>query len=144
MKYSTIALVLVLISTFSHSATDLAKKALKYVPEGTVQMVERDEFTIKTKSGSIIEVELNRDGSLDEASGEMAQKDDFVPGNGLISLSQAVKALQKEGKTVEGEWSLDKDFLRDWEYEFEGVEDGKQYEYTVNAKTGKLIKSEAD
>jgi uncharacterized membrane protein YkoI len=81
---------------------------------------------------------------LDEASGKMAKKDAFIPGNGLISLEEAVMAMQKEGKTVEGEWSLDKDFLRDWEYEFEGIEDGKHYEYTLNAKTGKLIKSEAD
>lgn len=143
MKYSTVALMLILISTISHAKSDMGKKALKYVPGGTIYSVEGDEVTIKTDTG-FIEVELNGDGSLDEASGEVAQKDVFVPGNGLISLSEAVKALQQEGKFAEGEWSLDKDFLRDWEYEFEGIEDGRPQEYSLNAQTGKLIKSEAD
>lgn len=133
-----------LLSSFSIQAANFEKKALKFVPGGMIQSSDKDEFSIKTKAGSIVEIELDRNGDLDEASGNAANNDVFVPGQGLLSLNEAVKAMAKEGKIVQGEWSLDKDFLRDWEYEFEGMEDGKQYEYSMNAKTGKLIGSEAD
>ena len=144
MKFYIATILLVSLSTSVMSATDLGKKALKFVPDGAVQGVDRDEVMIKTKAGGLIEVELTKDGDLEEASGNMVETDTFAPGNGLLPLNEAVASMKKQGKNVSGEWSLDKDFLRDWEYEFEGAENGKQYEYSMNAKTGKLVKSEAD
>lgn len=144
MKLSVPALSLALLSLPVLAANEMEQNALKFVPGGTIHSVENDEVKVKTKSGAMIEIELNRDGSLDEASGSFAQNDIFVPGNGLLTLTDAVAAIKKEGKNVSGEWSLDKDLLRDWEYEFEGMEDGKQFEYTLNAKNGKLVKTEAD
>jgi uncharacterized membrane protein YkoI len=144
MKFKTSILTLALISLPAFAATDFTKAALKLVPGGSVQAVKKDEVIVKTPAGTFVEIEFNRDGTLDEASGDMAQKDVFVPGNGLLSLADAVAAMKKEGKEVSGEWNLDKDFMREWEYEFEGMENGKSMEYTMNAKTGKLIKSEFD
>ena len=144
MKFLLFIPLLSVISFNAQSATDKDKKALNFVPGGEIQSSGKDEIKVKTTAGTIVEVELDRDGSLDEASGEFALKDSFVPGKGLLSLNKAVEAMKKHGKTVEGEWSLEKDFLRDWEYEFEGVENNKKYEYALNAKTGELIKSEAD
>lgn len=136
---------LILLVSFSVLADpDIKKEAIKYVPAGTLEVAERDEAKVRTAQGTIVEIELNRDGSLDEASGELAQKDTLTPGQGLLSLTEAVAAMKKHGKNVEGEWSLDKDFLRDWEYEFEGMENGKEHEYSLNDKTGKLIESKPD
>lgn len=133
-----------LILSAAAFAAPKSADALKFVPGGEVLSSKNNEFIVKTKQGTQVEVELNNDGTLDEASGNLAQKDEFVPGMGLLSLADAVKAMKKAGKEVQGEWSLDKDMLRDWEYEFEGFENGKSFEYTMNAKTGELVKSEAD
>jgi uncharacterized membrane protein YkoI len=139
-----IVFFLMLASFASLAAKDVEKKALELVPDGKIEATKKDEVVIKTKAGTLVEVELNRDGSLDEASGHNALKDNFTPGAGLLTLDQAVKKLKEKGKDVSGEWSLDKDLLRDWEYEFEGIENGKQYEYSLNARTGELVKSDAD
>lgn len=132
------------LAACASAKVDLEKEALKLVPNGTVEMREGNEVKVKTAEGTRVEIEFNRDGTLDEASGDMAKKDIFVPGNGLISLKDAVAALEKAGKTPSGDWSLDKDMMRDWEYEFEGVENGREFEYRINAKTGQLVKSKQD
>lgn len=126
------------------AAIDINKEALKYVPNGKVEAVEKNEAKVRTSGGTIVEVEFDRNGNLEEASGDMASKDTFVPGNGLLSLTDAVAAMKKAGKNVDGEWSLEKDFARDWEYEFEGFENGKSMEYTLNAKTGKITGTKED
>lgn len=141
----TLSIALLGIISLSVSAkTDFGKNALKMVPGGTVESLDRDEVTVKTAAGTIMEIEFNRDGTLDEASGDMATKDDFMPGNGLLTLKDAVAALEKAGKKAEGEWSIDKDFMREWEYEFEGFENNQKYEYVINAKSGELLKSKRD
>lgn len=141
----TLLISLLALSSFSlYAKADFGKTALKVVPGGTVERVDRDEVTVKTAAGTIMEIEFNRDETLDEASGDMASKDTLVPGNGLMSLKDAVAALEKAGKKAEGEWSLDKDFMREWEYEFEGYENNQKYEYVINAKTGELLKSKRD
>ena len=144
MKSFMMMSLLISASISAMAAADLGKEALKYVPDGKVELMEKDEVKVKTTQGTMVEVEFDRNGGLQEASGDFAQKDNFVPGNGLLSLKDAVAAITKNGKTVDGEWSLDKDFLRDWEYEFEGIENGKKFEYVVNAKTGKLLESKPD
>lgn len=123
---------------------NLGTEALKYVPNGKVEVQEKDEVKVKTTQGTFIEIEFNRDGTLDEASGDLASKDNFNPGNNLLPLNDAVAAMEKADKKVEGEWSFDKGFMKDWEYEFEGVENGKKYEYVLNAKTGKLLESKTE
>lgn len=144
MKNYFILLSLASLPLVGFAKADLGKEALKLVPGGMIEIQEKDEVKVKTSQGTFIEVEFNRDGTLDEASGDLAQKDSFVPANNLLSLNDAVRAMEKEGKKVEGEWSLDKGFLKDWEYEFEGVENGKKVEYVLNAKTGKLLDTKRD
>lgn len=144
MKKLISFILLGLMSLGVSAKTDFGKNAMKLVPGGSVEQTERDEVTVKTAAGTLIEIEFNRDGSLDEVSGDMATKDNFVPGNGLLSLKDAVAALEKNGKKAEGEWSLDKDFMREWEYEFEGFENNQKFEYVINAKTGELLKSKKD
>lgn len=144
MKKLISFVLLGLLSLGVSAKTDFGKSALKLVPGGTVEHTKGDEATVKTTAGTFIEIEFNRDGSLDEASGDMATKDNIVPGNGLLSLKDAVSSLEKNGKKAEGEWSLDKDFMREWEYEFEGFENNQKFEYVINAKTGEFLKSEKD
>src|SRR5690606_38967061 len=98
---------------------------------------------LETKAGTIVEVEFKRDGSFEEASGDNVEKDEFKPESGL-SLAGAIDALKKENKTPKGSWSYEKSMLKDWHYELEGFENGKEMEYLVDAKTGKLLESKAD
>lgn len=116
------------------------EKALKYVPGGTVVSEKKDEFKIKTANGKIVEVELDRNGKLDEASGYSIE-DQFVPGGDLKPLNEVVAMLQKEGKNLTGEWSFDRSTTRGWYYEFDGQDEkGRDLEVKVDAKTGNIIK----
>jgi uncharacterized membrane protein YkoI len=124
---------------------NLKETAMKLVPESKITKEDGNEFDLMTAKQTVIEVELNKDGTLDEASGNAALTGDvFVPGNGLMSLSDAIAALQKAGKTPAGDWSIEKSFMNDWIYEFEGTENGKAMEYAVSAKDGKLVKDRRD
>lgn len=125
-------------------ARDVSQKGLEYVPKGTVVEHKDDEVKMKTVNGGIVEVEFTRDGELDEASGDSVVHDEFVPGQGLLPLKEAVQHLQKNGKTPSGDWSLENSFIKGWHYEFEGIEAGKSMDYVLDAKTGKLLESKID
>ncbi len=154
-QLATLGLTLGMITAASLSANaqnangqknpNLKETAMKLVPESKITKEDGNEFDLMTAKQTVIEVELNKDGTLDEASGNAALAGDvFVPGNGLMSLGDAVSALQKAGKTPAGDWSIEKSFLNDWIYEFEGTENGKAMEYAVSAKDGKLVKDRRD
>ncbi|MCM2348720.1 MAG: hypothetical protein NDI69_01785 [Bacteriovoracaceae bacterium] len=125
-------------------ARDLSQKGVEYVPKGMVVENKTDEVKIKTANGGIVEVEFTRDGELDEASGDSVIHDEFVPGQGLLSLKEAVQQLQENGKNPSGDWSLKNSFIKGWHYEFEGIEAGKSMDYVLDAKTGKLLESKRD
>lgn len=117
----------------------------KLVPESKVVKQDGDEFEVSTAKQTIVEVEFNRDGTVEEASGDAAVAGDvFTPGNNMITLQQAVDSLKKAGKTPKGDWSYKKSFTNGWVYEFEGVENGKDMEYAVSAKDGKIVKDNRD
>lgn len=141
MKY--VSLAVLVFTSFAH-ASGFDKEALALVPGGKILSTEENEFVVQTKNNSLVEVEFNNDGSLDEASGKKARQDVFVPKDGLLSLAAATEAMSKAGKSIDGEWSLEKGFMKDWEYEFEGVEAEKRVEYSMNAKTGEITKTEFD
>lgn len=140
------SVLLISFSAFAASDTSALKaKAAEFVPSSTFLAEDGDEFQFQTAKGTIVEVELNRDGSIDEASGDAALTGDvFVPGGSLLSLSAAVESLKKSGKTTQGDWSFEKSTLNGWVYEFEGVEGGKKMEYVIDATAGKLIKAKRD
>ena len=75
------------------ASADISKNALEYVPNGTLVSHDDDEVKIKTPSGTIIEVEFNKEGTLREASGNSVSKDIFVPGNKLLTLEAAAQAM---------------------------------------------------
>lgn len=119
-------------------------QALKYIPGGEIVQEKAKEVKVKTPQGTIVEIEFNRDGTFEEASGKNIEKDAFVPEDGLISLSEAISTLKKEGKAPAGDWELEKSFIRGWHYKFEGYEKNQKYDYVVDAKTGKLLESKLD
>lgn len=135
---------LMIYSAQGHTQPDMKNTALKFVPEGQVVSESVREFKIRTKNNTVVEIEFERDGSFEEASGKDVQKDVLVTDLGIKSLEDALKSARAEGKSPIGEWSLDKSMLRGWYYEFEGFEDGKKMEYVVDAKTGKIISSSID
>lgn len=141
-KLSSMALVLI-VGLWSLAAT-AAPNPLQYVPEGKLLEAEKNEYKIQTPDGSVVEIEFTRKGELSEASGDLVDKDVFVPGQGLLSLSQAVEAIKEQGKNPVGEWSLEYSMLRGWYYEFEEILNGQKMEYVVSAKDGKILKSKID
>ncbi len=117
----------------------------KVAPGAKVVKEDGDTYEVMTPKNTIVEVEFNSDGTIDEASGTAADAGDMLtPGQGLIPLNAAVDALKKSGKKVAGEWSLEKSFTNGWVYEFQGVEGNKRMDYVVSATDGRLIKSDKD
>lgn len=123
----------------NHSA-----KALQYVPNGKIVEEKSDELKVQTATGSVIELDFDSSGALEEASGNVVDSDTMVPPQGLISLATAAESARKAGKNLSGKWKLNKSVLTDWRYEFDGFENGKEMEYTVDARTGKYLTAKAD
>ena len=143
--------VLAILSVFALSTSAFAankatkENAAKFVPGSTFVKEDGNEFDLKTAKNTIVEVELNTDGTIDEASGDLAVDGDvFTPGNSHITLEAAAAALKKAGKTPSGDWSYKKSILRGWVYEFEGHENGVKMEYVLSATNGSLLKDKKD
>lgn len=143
MKKNNTFMIFALLTASLSSYAGLSDEALKLIPGGKVVAEKKEEVKIQTPEGSIVEVEYER-GKFEEASGDNAEKDVLVPGEGLLSLKDAVASLKKSGKTPVGDWSLDKSFIKGWHYEFEGFENNQKMDYIVDAKTGKLLESKID
>ena len=144
MRKNFLGLLSVAVLLNGNVFAGIASDAVKYVPGGKVVQEKAEEVKIQTPAGTIVEVEFDRAGKFEEASGDSVENDVFVPGEGLLSLKDAVDSLKKAGKTPVGDWSLDSSLIRGWHYEFEGFENGKKMDYVLDAKTGKLISSEID
>lgn len=140
----TLFVFLVSLLAATAEASNLTDKALGYIPEGKVVQEKAKEVKIQTPQGTIVEVEFMEDGTFEEASGDIAERDIFIPGQGLITLQKAHDAMKKTGKTITGDWSLEKSFLKGWYYEFEGFENGRSMDYSIDAKTGKLLEAQVD
>jgi uncharacterized membrane protein YkoI len=117
---------------------------LKYVPEGKIIKSHEKEVKLLTPSNTVVEVEFEANGDFEEASGDDVRMDSFVPGQGLLSLKEAVAAATKANKTVSGDWTLENHIFGGWTYEFEGLENNRKMEYVIDAKSGKLLKSKTD
>lgn len=143
MKTLTIITSLAL-SMSAYAAPKITDEAMKMVPNSKVLLEEKDEVKLQTADGGTIEIEFDRKGAFEEASGKNVDKDTFNAPNGLMSLKDAVAAAKKAGKTPVGKWSLEKGLLTGWTYEFKGVENNKEMEYMIDAKTGELKKSKTD
>lgn len=141
MKLYLILILMILPLFAIGKATEELVKSM--VPQGKIISMKKNDFIVKTPAGTQIELEFERDGSLDEASGENLTKGDLLePGQGLINLGSAVQTVELQGHKVAGEWSLEKDSKLGWIYEFEGVRGNQEMEYTVDAKKGQLLKME--
>lgn len=142
MKHTfTLALALILSQTAFAKNTDTA---LKLVPNGKVVAETLDEVRVQTAGGTVVEIEFDKNGKFEEASGDALATDVLIPGEGLLSLADVVAGLKKEGKSPVGDWSLEKSFIRGWHYDFEALENGQKMEYVVDAKTGKILESKLD
>ena len=134
-----LAIISLGISASAGSDIKLKETAVKMVPGAKLVVEDGHEFKFQTAKGTIVEVELHRDGSIDEASGDVALNDIFHPGRGLLTLTDAINALKKAGKSPVGDWSFEKSMLHGWIYEFDGIENGKEMEYAIDATNGKLV-----
>ena len=134
---------MILTASYSYGMP-INEKTKQLVPEGTIAQEKEREFKVRTKAGSIVEVEFERNGKFEEASGKSPDKDVLVPGNGLITLASATDVLKKQGKVASGDWSLENSFIKGWVYEFEGFEKGKEVDYLIDAKSGKFLETRID
>ncbi|WP_413584547.1 PepSY domain-containing protein [Bdellovibrio sp. HCB274] len=141
--------VLMFSSMSVHAAkTDDSKmreSLTKIVPAGNIVKQDGHEYKLTTAKNTLMEVEFNRDGTIDEASGDAAGAGDvLVPGEGRKTLEEVIKSLSVAGKKASGDWSFKKSYMHGWVYEVEGFEEGKKMEYLVSAKDGSLIKEKKD
>lgn len=126
----------------TNEAANLAVQ--NYVPGGKIIKAGKTEYKIQTPSGGVVEIDLNKKGELEEASGNSVENDVFAPGSGLVTLEAAAKTLKDTGKTPKGEWSLEKEKVNGWVYELESYVNNKKMEYKVSAKDGKLLSEKVD
>lgn len=120
------------------------EKIAHLIPGGEIVQEKDHEVKVRTKSGSIVEVEFERNGAFEEASGKSPDKDILVPGPSLIPLTKAYASLKDAGKSASGDWSLEKSFIKGWVYEFEGFENGREVDYLVDAESGKFLETRID
>lgn len=137
-------LMMGLISTSASFASVYSDKALKLIPEGTVQKEEKGDVNVLTKNKTIVEVEFDRNGELKEAKGGSVKLDNFVPENGMLSLKDAHAKLESTGAIAVGEWSLDHSRKYNWHYEFEVLKDNVKFDYVLDARTGKVLDTYRD
>lgn len=139
-------LLLVLsLSTFtSFALAQLAPEAaLKYVPGGVVVQTKKNEVKVKTPKGSIVEIEFDRSGELDDASGDAIENDVFIPGNSKHKKLDEIAAIVKEqGYELKGDWSYDKSIFKGWHYEVDAFKDNQEVELTLDAESGKIVETE--
>lgn len=138
-----ISVILVSLSATA-LANDLGSKALKLVPGGVIQTQKSDEVKVKTPNGTLVEIDFTKAGEFEDASGDLAEKDIFTPGEGYKSLEEVVAEIKKQGYQLKGDWSYDKDLLTSWHYELEAIQDGKEVELKIDAKTAKILSAEID
>jgi uncharacterized membrane protein YkoI len=136
--------VLVVFAMIATAQARTLEKIQHYVPGGEVVQEKEREVKVRTKSGSIVEVEFEVSGEFEEASGKSPENDVLVPGTSLIPLSKAYASLKEAGKSASGDWSLEKSFIKGWVYEFEGFENGKEVDYLIDAKTAKFLETRVD
>ena len=134
----------VMLDQISAFAQDLSDMALKFVPGGSVVELKKDEVKVKTPAGSLVEIEFDRKGELEEASGDAIENDIFVPGKSYKNLSEISKTLKDQGYQLTGDWSYESSFMKDWHYEVDAFKDGQNLEIEVDAKSGKMTKSKVE
>jgi hypothetical protein len=135
-------LALLLLSSFSLGATETPfKQCSAMVPQGKVIHQTSREFTVKTRAGTKIKIEFERNGNFQEASGlNLHAGDEFEPGQGLMSLGSIVKSLTEKGHKVRGEWNLERDSLHGWMYELATQDENDEIIYRFfKAQDGTLI-----
>lgn len=138
MIYLTLVLALISFSWAYKADTDSISTSM--VPRGKIIEKEGRDFWIKTRAGTKVQIELYRNGNLEEASGKNLNRgDEFEPGQGLVSLATAAKAAVIPGTILKQRWKLDFDEKLGWVYEFEGEHKGVDRDILVDAKRGEII-----
>lgn len=140
-----VAVFAAVVVFLGESAWAQKEKISQLVPDSKIIHEDGNEFEVLTSQNTAIEIEFNKDGTLDEAEGKSAINGDvFNPGNGLVSLKDAASQLTSAGKTLTGEWSFEQNIRNEWVYEFEGRENNNKMKYISDAKTGKMTKERRD
>jgi hypothetical protein len=134
-----------LLSSFSLGASETPyKQCSTMVPQGKVIHQASREFTVKTRAGTKIKVEFERNGNFQEASGlNLHAGDEFEPGQGLMSLGSIAKSLTEKGHKVKGDWNLERDSTHGWIYELATHDEDDQIIYrSLKAQDGSLLSPE--
>lgn len=142
MKMLTALMTVCLLTSMANSSSPEKPDsiALSMIPHGKIIDKLFREYTVKTKAGTKIKLEFERDGKFQEAFGlNLNHGDDFEPGQNLKSLSSVAQAISKLGHQVRGPWKLEKDSQLGWVYELSGESNGAPLSFLVEASTGKLV-----
>ena len=123
------------------SSSEFDKENGRYIFDVDIDCGGKEyEYTIDAKSGKILEKDVETVNEPTAATTENSSK--------LISLAKAKSIALKNAKVdssnakfIKGK--LDKDDGR-YEYEIEFISGGKEYEYTIDAKSGKILKKDVE
>lgn len=131
------------------SSEEISKKALSYV-KGTVYKVELDkekgtqvyEIDVQGKNNKEYELKLDaKTGELLEKKMEISKVSNTVNEKQVIGLAKAKEIALKSVKGSVKKAKLDRE---DGIYEIEIIRAGYEYEFDINAYSGKIVKKEKE
>lgn len=137
MPYIFITLSL-LITMSMTSANDFT-----YVsPQSNVLQEGPKIIKLRTKNNTDIDILFNHKGQLEVAEGVNLNRGDiFIPGQGMLSLSEIERRMLSLGERIYGKWRLVKYQEYGWVYKVNAAGKGRPIFHLVNAYSGQLIGS---
>ena len=116
----------------------------RFVPQGKIVAKKKDEVKVQTKNGTYVVLEFNKDGSLEEASGDQIKRDVFTPSQGSLELKDILNILEKRNVLLAGEWSYEVGFFGNAIYQVDTFRNNQEVELSLDAKTGEVRYEEID
>ncbi|HLT22328.1 MAG TPA: hypothetical protein VKZ84_02755 [Bacteriovoracaceae bacterium] len=119
------------------------KPPFDYVsPESNIDEHNDNIVKIKTKNNTYIRIFHNKKGQIEVAEGVNLNRGDiFVPGQGILPLSEIEKRMSLLGERTYGRWRLIKYQEFGWVYQLNVASPDQSLFHIVNAYSGQLIGS---
>lgn len=115
-----------------------------WVPGGTRLAAHGDDLHFKTPAGTVVEIELDRAGNPDEASGDALISGDLLtPGEGRLDLAAIAARSKALGLAPTGDWSLELEHGL-WVYEIEGLMGDARWSVELDATSGEELRRKRD
>lgn len=109
-------------------------------PQSDILRQDIHAIKLRTKNNTHIDLHLSETGQLQEAEGvNLSRGDIFIPGQGMLPLSEIEKRMKILGQKIYGRWKLMKYQEYGWVYQVNAFGKGRAVYHLVNAYSGQLI-----